>query len=431
MWLSWYAAHEDANGFVTDYRHTDGSWLSTGRPGLHRRLRRHVPARGRANLRRGSRRGCARRTARRRSPGRRGHRGDPGRRRAHLGHAVVAREVPHGPGGDLRRPACRGDARRRPGRRGAWPGGPTSTPTGCRPGVDGLWNAARGPTTGRCTRTASGRPPTWPSSTPTRCNRPGPSPSGLFPDRVLPSSWTASTHAQPGWDDPTSPAPWTGRHRSAGYWVPAAWAMAQAGRPGVAGAAGDRILAAADAAGRSLAVHACGRRTATRPRRTPQHARSPDDGDALPASRADTDDSRDVRRVKGTNRLETAVAVAHEGWGTATHVLLATADAFPDALAAGALAARLDAPLLLTSHAALPNDVQVDAQTARVDEVTIVGGPAAVSDAVVADPAPGRLRGRSVGRPDALRNGRLRGGCGHTGLVAPTREVLLTSGTRA
>jgi putative cell wall-binding protein len=89
-----------------------------------------------------------------------------------------------------------------------------------------------------------------------------------------------------------------------------------------------------------------------------------------------------IERQAGPDRIATAVEVTRAGWPSAPRALLATASGFPDALAAGALAASLDAPLLLTRPDDLPEAVADELVRLEVEEVVILGGPGAVSDAV-------------------------------------------------
>ena len=98
-------------------------------------------------------------------------------------------------------------------------------------------------------------------------------------------------------------------------------------------------------------------------------------GLAAPDARADVS----VQRLSGTDRYATAAAVA-----TALHpdgaaqAVIATGTAFPDALAAGVLAAALDAPLLLASPDRLPLRTL---DTLGVSQVVLVGGTAAFPSA--------------------------------------------------
>ena len=93
-----------------------------------------------------------------------------------------------------------------------------------------------------------------------------------------------------------------------------------------------------------------------------------------------------ARRLAGADRVATAVAVSRDGFddGAAEGVVLARADAFPDALAGVPLAAQAGGPLLLTDPGALA-DITAE-EIARVlptgATVHLLGGPAALSDEV-------------------------------------------------
>lgn len=89
-----------------------------------------------------------------------------------------------------------------------------------------------------------------------------------------------------------------------------------------------------------------------------------------------------VVRIAGSDRIATAVAVSREGWLNADEVLLATARAFPDALAAASLAGRRAAPLLLTEPASLPATVLEELQRLGARRVLVLGGPGAVAPEV-------------------------------------------------
>lgn len=85
-----------------------------------------------------------------------------------------------------------------------------------------------------------------------------------------------------------------------------------------------------------------------------------------------------VQRVGGSDRVATAVAVAHAGWDSAPRVLLATSRNYPDAVAAAAYAASLDAPLLLTEPGALSPAVATALRDLGASHVTLLGGTAAL-----------------------------------------------------
>ena len=102
-------------------------------------------------------------------------------------------------------------------------------------------------------------------------------------------------------------------------------------------------------------------------------------GQAVPADRAS---APRVQRIGGASRVETAIAASVEYLDGADEVVLATADDYPDALAAGPLARELGAPILLTPSASLPSVVEEELDRLDPRRVTIVGGPVAVGRAV-------------------------------------------------
>jgi rare lipoprotein A len=98
---------------------------------------------------------------------------------------------------------------------------------------------------------------------------------------------------------------------------------------------------------------------------------------AAPAQAADP-----VARSAGPERIATAVAASADHRSSATDALLATSGSFPDALAAGALAAGLDAPLLLTHRDQLPQRVLDELRRLGVRTVWVLGGTAVISSGV-------------------------------------------------
>jgi len=91
-----------------------------------------------------------------------------------------------------------------------------------------------------------------------------------------------------------------------------------------------------------------------------------------------------VSRVAGANRYETALALSRStyGDGSASTVILASGEDFPDALSASSLAGVLDAPLLLTTRASLPAEVAAELIRLGASDAIIVGGVPAVSATV-------------------------------------------------
>lgn len=93
-----------------------------------------------------------------------------------------------------------------------------------------------------------------------------------------------------------------------------------------------------------------------------------------------------VKRLAGPDRIETAIAASQDRFGAdgAGAVVIARADAFPDALAGAPLAADRSGPLLLTGGASLDarTATEVDRALPAGGAVHVLGGSAALSPAV-------------------------------------------------
>lgn len=90
-----------------------------------------------------------------------------------------------------------------------------------------------------------------------------------------------------------------------------------------------------------------------------------------------------VERRSGPTRIETAVALSQRVFRQARRVVVAGAEAYADALAAGPLAASLGAPVLLVPPDHLPEVVADEIDRLGAEEVWVVGGPVRVSDRVI------------------------------------------------
>ncbi|WML41227.1 cell wall-binding repeat-containing protein [Neobacillus sp. OS1-2] len=88
-----------------------------------------------------------------------------------------------------------------------------------------------------------------------------------------------------------------------------------------------------------------------------------------------------VDRLYGENRYSTAVSISQAGWDTSDTAIITTGGNFPDALCATPLAAKYNAPLLLTEPnvQSLNSEVKAELQRLNVKEVFIVGGTSAIS----------------------------------------------------
>ncbi len=89
-----------------------------------------------------------------------------------------------------------------------------------------------------------------------------------------------------------------------------------------------------------------------------------------------------VTRRAGSNRIDTAASLSQAAFPSAHDAILARADQFPDALAASALAAQVDGPILLTNSDALHPSTAAELQRLGVAHVYLAGGTAALAPQV-------------------------------------------------
>jgi heme-binding NEAT domain protein/putative cell wall-binding protein/Leucine-rich repeat (LRR) protein len=88
-------------------------------------------------------------------------------------------------------------------------------------------------------------------------------------------------------------------------------------------------------------------------------------------------------RLAGEDRFGTAVAISQHGWKAgADSVVLANAYAFPDALAAGPLAYKLNAPILLSDARTLTPVTLAEMQRLAPKKIILIGGTAVLSQAI-------------------------------------------------
>ena len=102
----------------------------------------------------------------------------------------------------------------------------------------------------------------------------------------------------------------------------------------------------------------------------------------------------EVTRLAGPDRYATAAAVASEVRAPGGLAFIASGERFPDALAAGPVAAARRAPILLTPRDALPNPTLGVLAQLGIGDAVVVGGSNAVADAVLGGlPSPERVAG--------------------------------------
>lgn len=90
-----------------------------------------------------------------------------------------------------------------------------------------------------------------------------------------------------------------------------------------------------------------------------------------------------VTRLSGSDRYAANVALSRSVRSSATTAVLVSGQTWPDALSAGPLAAKLGAPVLLTSSASLTPATASELARLGTRHVVVVGGPNSVSNTVI------------------------------------------------
>ena len=94
--------------------------------------------------------------------------------------------------------------------------------------------------------------------------------------------------------------------------------------------------------------------------------------------------SSNVQRLGGSDRYETSLIINETFFPSASRALISTGENFPDALAGGAYAGVLLAPLFTVRHDCVPADTSVELADLGVGSVTLLGGTSALNESVAA-----------------------------------------------
>jgi len=84
-------------------------------------------------------------------------------------------------------------------------------------------------------------------------------------------------------------------------------------------------------------------------------------------------------RLAGSDRYRTAVAISQEGWQSSDYAVLVRGDDFADALCAGPLASKYNAPILFTEKYSLNKYTLEEMERLGVENVIIIGGYGVIS----------------------------------------------------
>jgi putative cell wall-binding protein len=136
-------------------------------------------------------------------------------------------------------------------------------------------------------------------------------------------------------------------------------------------------------------------------------------------------------RLAGNDRYETANIVAKAFASSTDNAVVATGEAFPDALAGNYLAGSLTAPIVLTKRDALPAPSAGALADLKVANVTLLGGAAAVSDGVKAALEAKGMKVERIAGTDRYETARLlaeKPGAGAVGAESGKKTAIVASG---
>lgn len=87
-------------------------------------------------------------------------------------------------------------------------------------------------------------------------------------------------------------------------------------------------------------------------------------------------------RLAGSDKYRTAVEIAQAGWKESEYVILVRGDDYADALCAGPLAGKYNAPILFTEKYSLNSYTLMEIRRLKADKVIIIGGYGAISRSI-------------------------------------------------
>lgn len=86
-----------------------------------------------------------------------------------------------------------------------------------------------------------------------------------------------------------------------------------------------------------------------------------------------------IKRLAGSDRIATAIEVSKKEYPSASTVIIARSDIYPDSLAAASISHKLRAPILLTESNKLDDRVKTEIKRLKATNVIIVGGEKSIT----------------------------------------------------
>lgn len=89
-----------------------------------------------------------------------------------------------------------------------------------------------------------------------------------------------------------------------------------------------------------------------------------------------------IKRLGGSDRYDTCIKVAQDGWSSSYYAVIACGENYPDALSSVPLAKKYDAPILLTYNNFMPSNVMAEIKQLNVGKVFLIGGQGSISSSI-------------------------------------------------
>lgn len=90
-------------------------------------------------------------------------------------------------------------------------------------------------------------------------------------------------------------------------------------------------------------------------------------------------DKKNVYRIYGQNRYETATKISKQGWEKSSYAIVCRGDNFADALSSVPLAKKYNAPILLISKDKVDENVKSEIKRLGVENIFIIGGQGVIN----------------------------------------------------
>ncbi|NMM61466.1 cell surface protein [Clostridium sp. P21] len=89
-----------------------------------------------------------------------------------------------------------------------------------------------------------------------------------------------------------------------------------------------------------------------------------------------------IKRLGGSDRYDTCIKVAQDGWSSSYYAVIACGENYPDALSSVPLAKKYDAPILLTYSNFMPSKIMDEIKQLHVGKVFLIGGQGSINSSI-------------------------------------------------